>query len=80
MMTDAPRALNEAGGQDPHGFTDEVLAANSGSVSPTTTFSWWFATLLADLREGVEGRVGPAPGDLFVDRSANLTATSSSRP
>jgi len=63
-------ALIEAGGQDPAWLTDEVLAANPIRVA-ADDYQRWFATLPADLREGVEEKWGPAPGDLFVDRSAN---------
>lgn len=63
-------ALIEAGGQDPAWLTDEVLAANPIRVA-ADDYRRWFATLPDDLREAVEEKWGPAPGDLFVDRSAN---------
>nr|WP_249361798.1 cobaltochelatase subunit CobN [Gordonia araii] len=63
-------ALIEAGGQDPAWLTDEVLAANPIRVA-ADDYRRWFATLPADLREAVEEKWGPAPGELFVDRSQN---------
>ncbi len=63
-------ALIEAGGQDPAWLTDEVLAANPIRVA-AADYRRWFATLPAELRSAVEEKWGPAPGELFVDRSAN---------
>lgn len=63
-------ALIEAGGQDPDWLTAEALAANPIRVS-AQDYRRWFATLPAGLRTAVEEHWGPAPGELFVDRSAN---------
>ncbi|NMO00010.1 cobaltochelatase subunit CobN [Gordonia sp. TBRC 11910] len=63
-------ALIAAGGQDPDWLTEEALAANPIRVS-AADYRAWFATLPRGLRTAVEEHWGPAPGDLFVDRSAN---------
>ncbi len=63
-------AIIEAGGQDPDWLTEETLAANPIRVS-AADYRRWFATLPDDLRGAVETHWGPAPGELFVDRSAN---------
>ncbi len=63
-------ALIAAGGQDPDWLTEEALAANPIRV-PAADYTRWYALLPADLRESVEAQWGPAPGELFVDRSAN---------
>jgi len=63
-------ALIEAGGQDPAWLTDEVLAANPIRVA-AADYRDWFVGLPADLRGAVEDKWGPAPGELFVDRSSN---------
>ncbi|MEE3850290.1 cobaltochelatase subunit CobN [Gordonia sp. LSe1-13] len=63
-------AIIEAGGQDPDWLTEETLAANPIRVS-AADYRRWFATLPETLRASVEEHWGPAPGELFVDRSAN---------
>ncbi|MXP22121.1 cobaltochelatase subunit CobN [Gordonia sp. HNM0687] len=63
-------AIIEAGGQDSDWLTEETLAANPIRVS-AADYRRWFTTLPAALRAAVEGHWGPAPGELFVDRSAN---------
>ena len=63
-------AIIAKGGQDPDWLTEEALAANPIRVS-AADYRRWFATLPDDLREGVEKHWGRAPGELFVDRSAN---------
>ncbi|MFW0790682.1 cobaltochelatase subunit CobN [Gordonia sp. CPCC 205333] len=63
-------ALIAAGGQDPNWLTEEALAANPIRVA-AADYREWFATLPEGLRDAVEGHWGPAPGELFVDRSAN---------
>jgi len=62
--------LIAAGGQDEDWLTAERLAGNPVRI-PAATYRAWFATLPADLRAAVEEHWGPAPGDLFVDRSAD---------
>ena len=69
-------ALIAAGGQDPDWLTEEQLAGNPIRICAGDATARWFATLPADLREGVEKHWGPAPGELYVDEP---TATSSSR-
>lgn len=63
-------SIIETGGQDPDWLTEETLAANPIRVS-AADYRRWFATLPDDLRTSVEQHWGPAPGELFVDRSAN---------
>ncbi|AZG44437.1 cobaltochelatase subunit CobN [Gordonia insulae] len=63
-------AIVEKGGQDADWLTEESLSANPIRVS-ADDYRRWFATLPDGLRESVEHHWGPAPGELFVDRSAN---------
>jgi len=62
--------LIAAGGQDEDWLTAEQLAGNPVRV-PAAVYRSWFATLPDGLRAAVEEHWGPAPGDLFVDRSAD---------
>lgn len=62
--------LIAAGGQDEDWLSDEHLAGNPVRV-PAAVYRDWFATLPEDLRTAVEQHWGPAPGELFVDRSAD---------
>ncbi|NEA42153.1 cobaltochelatase subunit CobN [Streptomyces sp. SID11385] len=64
------RALIDAGGHDQDWLTEEQLAANPVRI-PAADYRRWFATLPKELREAVEEHWGPAPGEMFVDRSAN---------
>ncbi|MFF1415637.1 cobaltochelatase subunit CobN [Streptomyces sp. NPDC058289] len=64
------RALIEAGGHDQDWLTEEQLARNPVRI-PAADYKRWFAELPADLRESVERHWGEAPGNMFVDRSAN---------
>lgn len=64
------RALIEAGGHDQEWLTEEQLARNPVRI-PAADYRRWYATLPADLREAVEEHWGPAPGEMFVDRSRN---------
>ncbi|MFG2196627.1 cobaltochelatase subunit CobN [Streptomyces sp. NPDC048639] len=64
------RALIEAGGHDQDWLTEEQLARNPVRI-PAADYRRWFATLPAELRESVEEHWGPAPGEMFVDRSRN---------
>ncbi|GGR39941.1 cobaltochelatase subunit CobN [Streptomyces netropsis] len=63
-------ALIEAGGHDQEWLTEEQLARNPVRI-PAADYRRWFAELPAELREAVEEHWGPAPGEMFVDRSAN---------
>ncbi|WP_405939358.1 cobaltochelatase subunit CobN [Streptomyces sp. NBC_00726] len=63
-------ALIEAGGHDQAWLTEEQLARNPVRI-PAADYRRWYATLPAELREGVEERWGPPPGEMFVDRSRN---------
>ncbi|MCJ0872991.1 cobaltochelatase subunit CobN [Streptomyces sp. AP-93] len=64
------RALIEAGGHDQDWLTEEQLARNPVRI-PAADYKRWFAELPAELRESVERHWGEAPGNMFVDRSAN---------
>ncbi|WEH31185.1 cobaltochelatase subunit CobN [Streptomyces sp. AM 3-1-1] len=64
------RALIDAGGHDRDWLTEEQLAANPVRI-PAADYRRWFATLPEELRAPVEEHWGPAPGEMFVDRSAN---------
>ncbi|MBB2992998.1 cobaltochelatase CobN [Mycolicibacterium iranicum] len=61
-------ALIERGGQDPAWLTEGQLAGNPIRVS-AKDYRAWFATLPAELTDAVTEHWGPAPGELYVDRS-----------
>jgi cobaltochelatase CobN len=61
-------ALIAAGGQDPDWLTEEKLQGNPVRIA-AAAYRSWFATLPVDFQERVEKAWGPAPGDLYVDRS-----------
>ncbi len=61
-------ALIERGGLDPDWLTDAQLAERAIRI-PAARYREWFATLPVELREAMEKHWGPAPGELFVDRS-----------
>ncbi|MHA6795070.1 cobaltochelatase subunit CobN [Pseudonocardia bannensis] len=63
-------ALIAAGGQDPEWLTEEQLAGNPVRIS-AARYRSWFERLPAELREGVEEHWGAAPGELYVDRTAD---------
>lgn len=63
-------ALIAAGGQDADWLTAEQLEGNPIRIS-AARYRRWFATLPADLRDGVTAHWGEAPGSLYVDRSAD---------
>ncbi|ACU35732.1 cobaltochelatase subunit CobN [Actinosynnema pretiosum subsp. pretiosum] len=61
-------ALIAAGGQDPDWLTEEQLQGNPVRL-PAARYREWYGTLPEDAREDMERHWGPAPGELFVDRS-----------
>ncbi|MDT7633553.1 MAG: cobaltochelatase CobN, partial [Pseudonocardiales bacterium] len=63
-------ALIAAGGQDPDWLTEEKLQGNPVRIA-AAAYRSWFTTLPVDFQERVEKAWGPAPGDLYVDRSAD---------
>ncbi|MEU8639128.1 cobaltochelatase subunit CobN [Amycolatopsis sp. NPDC048633] len=67
-------ALIAAGGQDPEWLTEEQLSGNPIRV-PAARYQEWFAALPAELRSGIEGHWGPAPGELYVDNGDIVLAS-----
>jgi cobaltochelatase CobN len=63
-------ALIERGGQDPDWLTEGQLAGNPIRL-PAKVYRDWYATLPKALTERIDEHWGPAPGDLFVDRSGD---------
>ncbi|WP_086819139.1 cobaltochelatase subunit CobN [Allokutzneria sp. NRRL B-24872] len=63
-------ALIAAGGQDADWLTEEQLTGNPVRM-PAARYRSWYETLPEDMREGMEQHWGAAPGELFVDRSAD---------
>lgn len=63
-------ALIERGGQDPDWLTETQLAGNPIRV-PAARYRQWYSTLPAALTDQVDEHWGPAPGNLFVDRSVD---------
>jgi cobaltochelatase CobN len=59
-------ALIATGAHDPEFLTDEHLAASPLRM-PVATYLEWYATLPQTLREGIEARWGPPPGDRYLD-------------
>jgi cobaltochelatase CobN len=66
-------ALIAAGGHDPEFLTDAHLSAAALRM-PVATYLDWYATLPATLREAIEARWGPPPGEHFVDGGAFVIA------
>ncbi|MFF1869022.1 cobaltochelatase subunit CobN [Streptomyces sp. CB03911] len=63
-------ALIAAGGYDQDWLTEDQLARNPVRI-PAADYRRWYAELPEGLREEVERHWGPAPGELYVDRSVN---------
>jgi cobaltochelatase CobN len=61
-------ALIAAGGQDENWLTEGQLAGNPVRIR-ASDYRSWFDTLDPKLRDAVVAHWGPAPGELFVDRS-----------
>jgi cobaltochelatase CobN len=59
-------ALIAAGGHDAEFLTDDHLAQAPLRL-PVADYVEWYATLPAELRDSIEERWGPPPGDHFVD-------------
>jgi cobaltochelatase CobN len=59
-------ALIATGGHDPEFLTDEQLATAPLRM-PVAGYLEWYATLPGELREAIEDRWGPPPGDRYVD-------------
>ena len=63
-------ALIARGGQDPDWLTAEQLEGNPIRIS-AARYRSWFAELPEDFTSAVEEHWGPAPGDMYVDRSSD---------
>lgn len=59
-------ALIAGGGHDPEFLTDEQLSASPLRL-PVSRYLEWYAQLPDSLREAIEGRWGPPPGDSYLD-------------
>ena len=59
-------ALIASGGHDPEFLTDDLLAAAPLRI-PAADYLEWYATLPAQLRDSIEQKWGPPPGDQYVD-------------
>ncbi|MDA8068238.1 MAG: cobaltochelatase subunit CobN, partial [Actinomycetota bacterium] len=59
-------ALIAAGGHDPEFLTDAQLQAAPLRL-PVADYERWYATLPRELRDSIERRWGPPPGDQYVD-------------
>ena len=59
-------ALIATGGHDPEFLTDNQLASCALRY-PVADYVSWYATLPSSLREAIEVRWGPPPGEQFVD-------------
>ena len=63
-------ALIAAGGQDEEWLTAEQLSGNPVRIT-AAAYAGWLAKLPVELTESVTAAWGPAPGELFVDRSTD---------
>jgi cobaltochelatase CobN len=59
-------ALIGAGGHDPEFLTDDQLRSAPLRL-PVADYLAWYGTLPAALREAIEGKWGPPPGDRYLD-------------
>jgi cobaltochelatase CobN len=59
-------ALIAGGGHDPEFLTDEQLAESPLRL-PIADYVEWYSTLPETLRDGIEERWGPPPGDRYID-------------
>ncbi len=66
-------ALIAAGGHDPEFLTDEHLA-NATLRYPVGDYADWYGTLPPALREQIEKKWGPPPGEYFVDGEEFIVA------
>ncbi|HSS57761.1 MAG TPA: cobaltochelatase subunit CobN, partial [Solirubrobacteraceae bacterium] len=66
-------ALIATGGHDAEFLTDDQLAASPLRL-PVDDYLSWYAELPASLREAIEQRWGPPPGDRYVDGSDFVVA------
>ena len=66
-------ALIAGGGHDPEFVTDEQLA-DAKLRFPIAEYERWYATLPQSLRDGIEERWGPPPGEQFVAESEGTSS------
>ncbi len=74
MLVDRPyahgdelmHALIASGGHDPEFLTDDQLSASTLRL-PVASYLAWYATLPLSMREAIEARWGPPPGDRYLD-------------
>ena len=59
-------ALIASGGHDPEFLTDDQLAGSPLRL-PVADYVDWYRTLPQELRDGIEERWGPPPGDRYLD-------------
>src|SRR6188472_1596864 len=72
-------ALIAAGGQDPEWLTAEQLSGQPVRI-PAETYRRWLGELPSDLVRAITEAWGPAPGELFVDRSHDANGEMSRPP
>jgi cobaltochelatase CobN len=63
-------ALIASGGHDPEFLTDDQLAASRLRL-PVAEYLRWYETLPTGMREAIEQRWGPPPGDRYLDGDAS---------
>ncbi len=59
-------ALIASGGHDPEFLTDEQLASSALRL-PVASYLSWYETLPLSMRDAIEERWGPPPGDRYLD-------------
>ncbi len=60
------RALIASGGHDPEFLTDDQLASSNLRL-PVADYLDWYATLPSSMRDAMQERWGPPPGDRYLD-------------
>lgn len=59
-------ALIASGGHDPEFLTDDQLASSALRL-PVADYLDWYSTLAQPMRDAIEQRWGPPPGDRYID-------------
>ena len=60
-------ALIASGGHDPEFLTDDQLGRVAAAPAGRASTSTWYATLPASMRDAIEERWGPPPGERYLD-------------